>query len=240
MKKIRGLLLKDIFQTKSYFITIFLICLLFMIITIIEIIAFFYGESFGVDPESPNDLDVLKSFLNTSFFYFCIFPIYSCGGIALSFQQDERCNFDKFAISSGISRKVIIYEKAILGGLTAVPGLIFTLIVTILITATPNQAANFLVGLFLFLISCGGYLFAIGVSLVLCTFLGSVKGRVWTSLATILTLIIQAGAFVLYVAFGIDNVLYGSLIALIYLAISILFFVGSYFLSLKAYSNKEF
>ena len=75
IKKVRGLLLKDILQTKSYFITNSLICLLFLALAIFEIVLMFDNSALpGSDAEQ---LDLLKSFINSSFFYFCIFPIYN-------------------------------------------------------------------------------------------------------------------------------------------------------------------
>ena len=90
------------------------------------------------------------------------------------------------------------------------------------------------------MISISGSLLANGVSLTLCTFLGSVKGRLWSAITTMLVFIAQAAAFVLYILFGLTDVLIGSLVALIFFGLSIAFFTGAYFLSQKAYSNKEF
>ena len=45
MKKIKGLLLKDILQTKSYFISNCLLCLLFCILFVFQIFAFKNGGS---------------------------------------------------------------------------------------------------------------------------------------------------------------------------------------------------
>lgn len=242
MKKIKGLLLKDILQTKSYFITTVLLFLLFTVLAIFQIVSIYYSEpSYGNEPgETLDQLSLLQNALNSSFFYFCIFPVYSCSAIALSFQQDEKCNFDKFAISSGISRKVIVNEKVIFAGVASIPGWLSTLIISILVSTLQNEYANFLVGFYILLISISGSLLAIGVSLTLCTFLGSVKGRLWSAIATMLVFIIQSVAFVLYILFGLNNVLIGSLIALIFFGLSIGLFVGAYFLSQKAYSNKEF
>ncbi len=238
IKKVRGLLLKDILQTKSYFITNSLICLLFLALAIFEIVLMFDNSALpGSDAEQ---LDLLKSFINSSFFYFCIFPIYSSSGIALCFQQDERCNFDKFAISSGISRKLIVNERVIFGAIASIPGVIFTIVAAILVSMINNPYVSSLTGLYLALISFGGYFLTIGVSLTLCTFLGSVKGRIWTSLATILTVLLQTVAFVLYAAFGIEHILQGSIVAIGFFTISIAIFIGAYFLSLRAYLNKDF
>lgn len=242
MKKIKGLLLKDILQTKSYFITTILLVLLFTVLAFFQIVSIYYSEpSYGNEPgETLDQLSLLQNALNSSFFYFCIFPVYSCSAIALSFQQDEKCNFDKFAISSGISRKVIVNEKAIFTGVASIPGWLSTLIISILVSTLQNEYTNFLVGFYILLISISGSLLAIGVSLTLCTFLGSVKGRLWSAITTMLVFIIQSVAFVLYILFGLNNVLIGSLIALIFFGLSVAFFVGAYFLSQKAYSNKEF
>ena len=245
MKKIKGLLLKDILQTKSYFISNCLLCLLFCVLFVFQIFAFKNGGSVngyntGMPEETPNDLEILQSALFSSFFYFCIFPIYSCSGIALSFQQDERCNFDKFAISSGISRKLIVNERVIFGAIASIPGVIFTIVAAILVSMINNPYVSSLTGLYLALISFGGYFLTIGVSLTLCTFLGSVKGRIWTSLATILTVLLQTVAFVLYAAFGIEHILQGSIVAIGFFTISIAIFIGAYFLSLRAYLNKDF
>ena len=242
MKKIKGLLLKDILQTKTYFITSILLVLLFTVLAFFQIVSIYYLDSgYGNEPgETIDQLSLLQNALNSSFFYFCIFPVYSCSAIALSFQQDEKCNFDKFAISSGISRKVIVNEKAIFAGVASIPGWLSALIISILISTLQNPYVNFLVGFYILLISISGSLLANGVSLTLCTFLGSVKGRLWSAITTMLVFIAQAAAFVLYILFGLTNVLIGSLIALIFFGLSIAFFTGAYFLSQKAYSNKEF
>ena len=242
MKKIKGLLLKDILQTKTYFITSILLVLLFTVLAFFQIVSIYDLDSgYGNEPgETIDQLSLLQNALNSSFFYFCIFPVYSCSAIALSFQQDEKCNFDKFAISSGISRKVIVNEKAIFAGVASIPGWLSALIISILISTLQNPYVNFLVGFYILLISISGSLLANGVSLTLCTFLGSVKGRLWSAITTILVFIAQAAAFVLYILFGLTNVLIGSLIALIFFGLSIAFFTGAYFLSQKAYSNKEF
>lgn len=242
MKKIKGLLLKDILQTKSYFITTVLLVLLFTVLAFFQIVSIYYLDpGYGNEPgETIDQLSLLQNALNSSFFYFCIFPVYSCSAIALSFQQDEKCNFDKFAISSGISRKVIVNEKAIFAGVASIPGWLSALIISILISTLQNPYVNFLVGFYILLISISGSLLAIGVSLTLCTFLGSVKGRLWSAIATMLVFVVQTVAFVLYISFGLTDVLIGSLIALIFFGLSIGLFVGAYFLSQKAYSNKEF
>lgn len=242
MKKIKGLLLKDILQTKTYFITSILLVLLFTVLAFFQIVSIYDLDSgYGNEPgETIDQLSLLQNALNSSFFYFCIFPVYSCSAIALSFQQDEKCNFDKFAISSGISRKVIVNEKVIFAGVASIPGWLSALIISILISTLQNPYVNFLVGFYILLISISGSLLANGVSLTLCTFLGSVKGRLWSAITTMLVFIAQAAAFVLYILFGLTNVLIGSLIALIFFGLSIAFFTGAYFLSQKAYSNKEF
>ena len=237
MKKIKGLLLKDILQTKTYFITSILLVLLFTVLAFFQIVSIYDLDSgYGNEPgETIDQLSLLQNALNSSFFYFCIFPVYSCSAIALSFQQDEKCNFDKFAISSGISRKVIVNEKAIFAGVASIPGWLCVLIISILISTLQNPYVNFLVGFYILLISISGSLLANGVSLTLCTFLGSVKGRLWSAITTMLVFIAQAAAFVLYILFGLTNVLIGSLIALIFFGLSIAFFTGAYFLSQKAY-----
>lgn len=242
MKKIKGLLLKDILQTKTYFITSILLVLLFTVLAFFQIVSIYDLDSgYGNEPgETIDQLSLLQNALNSSFFYFCIFPVYSCSAIALSFQQDEKCNFDKFAISSGISRRVIVNEKVIFAGVASIPGWLSALIISILISTLQNPYVNFLVGFYILLISISGSLLANGVSLTLCTFLGSVKGRLWSAITTMLVFIAQAAAFVLYILFGLTNVLIGSLIALIFFGLSIAFFTGAYFLSQKAYSNKEF
>lgn len=242
MKKIKGLLLKDILQTKTYFITSILLVLLFTVLAYFQIVSIYDLDSgYGNEPgETIDQLSLLQNALNSSFFYFCIFPVYSCSAIALSFQQDEKCNFDKFAISSGISRKVIVNEKVIFAGVASIPGWLSALIISILISTLQNPYVNFLVGFYILLISISGSLLANGVSLTLCTFLGSVKGRLWSAITTMLVFIAQTAAFVLYILFGLTNVLIGSLIALIFFGLSIAFFTGAYFLSQKAYSNKEF
>ena len=242
MKKIKGLLLKDILQTKTYFITSILLVLLFTVLAFFQIDSIYYLDSgYGNEPgETIDQLSLLQNALYSSFFYLCIFPVYSCSAIALSFQQDEKCNFDKFAISSGISRKVIVNEKVIFAGVASIPGWLSTLIISILISTLQNPYVNFLVGFYILLISISGSLLANGVSLTLCTFLGSVKGRLWSAITTMLVFIAQAAAFVLYILFGLTDVLIGSLVALIFFGLSIAFFTGTYFLSQKAYSNKEF
>lgn len=242
MKKIKGLLLKDILQTKTYFITSILLVLLFTVLAFFQIVSIYDLDSgYGNEPgETIDQLSLLQNALNSSFFYFCIFPVYSCSAIALSFQQDEKCNFDKFAISSGISRKVIVNEKVIFAGVASIPGWLSALIISIFISTLQNPYVNFLVGFYILLISISGSLLANGVSLTLCTFLGSVKGRLWSAITTMLVFIAQTAAFVLYILFGLTNVLIGSLIALIFFGLSIAFFTGAYFLSQKAYSNKEF
>ena len=242
MKKIKGLLLKDILQTKTYFITSILLVLLFTVLAFFQIVSIYDLDSgYGNEPgETIDQLSQLQNALNSSFFYFCIFPVYSCSAIALSFQQDEKCNFDKFAISSGISRKVIVNEKVIFAGVASIPGWLSALIISILISTLQNPYVNFLVGFYILLISISGSLLANGVSLTLCTFLGSVKGRLWSAITTMLVFIAQTAAFVLYILFGLTNVLIGSLVALIFFGLSIAFFTGAYFLSQKAYSNKEF
>ena len=242
MKKIKGLLLKDILQTKTYFITSILLVLLFTVLAFFQIVSIYDLDSgYGNEPgETIDQLSILQNALYSSFFYFCIFPVYSCSAIALSFQQDEKCNFDKFAISSGISRKVIVNEKVIFAGVASIPGWLSALIISILISTLQNPYVNFLVGFYILLISISGSLLANGVSLTLCTFLGSVKGRLWSAITTMLVFIAQTAAFVLYILFGLTNVLIGSLIVLIFFGLSIAFFTGAYFLSQKAYSNKEF
>lgn len=242
MKKIKGLLLKDILQTKTYFITSILLVLLFTVLAYFQIVSIYDLDSgYGNEPgETIDQLSLLQNALNSSFFYFCIFSVYSCSAIALSFQQDEKCNFDKFAISSGISRKVIVNEKVIFAGVASIPGRLSALIISILISTLQNPYVNFLVGFYILLISISGSLLANGVSLTLCTFLGSVKGRLWSAITTMLVFIVQTAAFVLYILFGLTNVLIGSLVALIFFGLSIAFFTGAYFLSQKAYSNKEF
>ena len=242
MKKIKGLLLKDILQTKTYFITSILLVLLFTVLAFFQIVSIYDLDSgYGNEPgETIDQLSLLQNALNSSFFYFCIFPVYSCSAIALSFQQDEKCNFDKFAISSGISRRVIVNEKVIFAGVASIPGWLSALIISIFISTLQNPYVNFLVGFYILLISISGSLLANGVSLTLCTFLGSVKGRLWSAITTMLVFIAQTAAFVLYILFGLTNVLIGSLIALIFFGLSIAFFTGAYFLSQKAYSNKEF
>jgi len=242
MKKIKGLLLKDILQTKTYFITSILLVLLFTVLAFFQIVSIYDLDSgYGNEPgETIDQLSLLQNALNSSFFYFCIFPVYSCSAIALSFQQNEKCNFDKFAISSGISRKVIVNEKVIFAGVASIPGWLSALIISILISTLQNPYVNFLVGFYILLISISGSLLANGVSLTLCTFLGSVKGRLWSAITTMLVFIAQTAAFVLYILFGLTNVLIGSLVALIFFGLSIAFFTGAYFLSQKAYSNKEF
>ena len=242
MKKIKGLLLKDILQTKTYFITSILLVLLFTVLAFFQIVSIYDLDSgYGNEPgETIDQLSLLQNALYSSFFYFCIFPVYSCSAIALSFQQDEKCNFDKFAISSGISRKVIVNEKVIFAGVASIPGWLSALIISIFISTLQNPYVNFLVGFYILLISISGSLLANGVSLTLCTFLGSVKGRLWSAITTMLVFIAQTAAFVLYILFGLTNALIGSLIALIFFGLSIAFFTGAYFLSQKAYSNKEF
>ena len=242
MKKIKGLLLKDILQTKTYFITSILLVLLFTVLAFFQIVSIYDLDSgYGNEPgETIDQLSLLQNALYSSFFYFCIFPVYSCSAIALSFQQDEKCNFDKFAISSGISRRVIVNEKVIFAGVASIPGWLSALIISIFISTLQNPYVNFLVGFYILLISISGSLLANGVSLTLCTFLGSVKGRLWSAITTMLVFIAQTAAFVLYILFGLTNVLIGSLVALIFFGLSVAFFTGAYFLSQKAYSNKEF
>ena len=57
---------------------------------------------------------------------------------------------------------------------------------------------------------------------------------------TIFGLLLEGGIFYFYAGVGINNVLYGSLITFGFLLISIGIAIGLYFLSLKAYLNKEF
>ena len=76
MKKIKGLLLKDILQTKTYFITSILLVLLFTVLAFFQIISIYYFKpGYGNEPgETMDQLSLLQNALNSSFFYFCIFP----------------------------------------------------------------------------------------------------------------------------------------------------------------------
>ena len=243
MKKIKGLLLKDILQSKSYLFIYIFVYIIFAVVGIFLAISSKSGTEYFNDPNVSEEslaIGLLQSSILSCIFVFCLSPMYAASGITLSFQQDEKWNFDKFAVASGISRKSIVTEKFCFGLLVTLPSFIVSVIVAIVIAAMNTYSLKYLVVLYCLLINIGGLLIHSSVALVFNTFLGSVKGRVWLSIATIFGLLLEGGIFYFYVGVGINNILYGSLITFGFLLISIGIAIGLYFLSLKAYLNKEF
>lgn len=236
-KKVKSLILKDVLQSKTYFLSNTIMCIIFCAVFLFTFVSVVFDQKVV---DEVGKIGAFQTALFSSFYYFCIYAIYTSNGVANAYQQDEKCNFDKFAISSGIDRKLMVFEKLIFGIVCAIPGLLITLICSIFMIVTSMEFLSPLIGIYVFVISLSANFISIAISVVLNSFLGSVKGRVWSTVALALLLFaVECGVFALLTNY-VTNILYTSLITFGYLIISIIVLICGYFLSKKAYLNKEF
>ena len=100
MKKFKGLLYKDLLQSKSVFVITVFISILFGAIFLSQILTTLNGYTDGDTVVS--DFEAFQNSMLASSFYLPYLAFISCLVTLTNAELDEKCNFDKFIISSGL------------------------------------------------------------------------------------------------------------------------------------------
>lgn len=209
----KGLLLKDYINFKSYFKIYIIAIILFAIISILN-----------------NSISLLSGI--TVFITIML--------ITTSFTFDTSSKWNTFILTTPITRKDIVKGKYIL---TLIVGLIasfFTLTLTILINLTPFMA-NATTILEICIIAAVTYcitLIMMGILLPFIFKFGPEKARIilFAGFALILLLIYLLMPMIQTIPSDQNSLLYISLGLLL---ATILIYIGSYFITLKIFNNKE-
>lgn len=228
----KGLLLKEYYNTRF---TILMMMLVEIGCVAILFFAMFAGGNTNEGVEM-NRMDVLSPIYST----FGFFPYITAVFLSVSFEVDEKCNFSRFIVSTGVKRDTIVLSKHVLGLIFSIFPLIIVTVVGIVLHVIFPQFFNIL-NIFEMIVVFATGIFMINCFVVFITFtLGSVKGRIVTTFVSL----VFVAALIITTIFGIGmfggNVLTSSLICFIssfvYLLLGILF--GA--LSITSFRKKNF
>ena len=225
MNIIKGLILKDLLQLKSYWKTL-------IIYTVIFILA-------GAVQETEKGINVMIIFMLT--FGFGMF-------VMASFNYDEQAKADSYLLSFPLSKEQIVLARYILVILATIIGAIVGVIFCIVINLVTNSQVVFPDMTELAYTAIGGIF---GVSIVEaiqipCAYKwGAEKGRIY--LFIVAAAIILMGIGLLTIAqnsnlnFPISEVAYlmGSFLPIFSIILTVLIYYTSYKFSYKIYENKE-
>ena len=112
MRKYLGLLYKDLLQGWLYLLTTYIICIFIGVIAMFSL----YGEltaTTGADLVEAKQICTQALF--SSCYLFAYFGFLPSVGIMVNYEVDEKCNFTRFILASGIKRETILNEKYLYG-----------------------------------------------------------------------------------------------------------------------------
>lgn len=235
MKKLMGLIYKDVIQMKSSLIINFILDLLFIIVSIFSLISFKAGVPEDIDINS-----ITYAFSVTSdAVSFAIVVIITPYTLVLnSVGIDEKSDFTRFILSSGCNRKTIVDEKTLFGLFASIPGIIFMIIISILLMTTGNPYLDFAFTFGLMLYGILSTLFLNSLAILYSSIFSSISNQaVGVIIFMLIGGVLFGGLFLGSNFVGTNNALYffygvsGALIALI---------VASYFGAIQIYKHKDF
>ena len=226
----KGLLLKEYYYTKGIMILFIVVFLFMFVINLSEVFLF---DSSITNEE--NYFNLVLSIVTTSFVYtFCPSSL-----LGSSFAYDERSNFNKFILTSGVKRDTIVTSKLVYCAISYVfPLILFilTLILTYTVSPYKNIVSPYLAPT-LIIQMIGGIFVYISMNLFFLISFGQVKQNIIMSFVNIFV----AAILVLYMfstmfLTGFQGLLISIIVTLILTLISIIFILFSY----KKFKNKEF
>lgn len=227
MKRIFGLVYKDIVQTKS---TLILSIILYLSMMVLEVISFIMTTNEVIADPNITTLDFSMNSLFTisSAFIFGLILPSQC--LSQSFAIDEKCNFNRFILSSGATRKSIIDGKFMFALVITIFPTIFAIVLCSVlgIYATNVYITPRLIG-GLFTYTLLGTIAVSGFAILSSTFMSSISNQVvWNLLSLILSFAVYGGLFL--GAYMISNdtanaIYYGG--SVLFLILIVLFYFGS-------------
>ena len=238
MKKFKGLLYKDLLQSKSVFVITVFISILFGAIFLSQILTTLNGYTDGDTVVS--DFEAFQNSMLASSFYLPYLAFISCLVTLTNAELDEKCNFDKFIISSGLKREIIVQEKIICGFIYSIVPFITILICGFSLLIPQNPEVSILHSIFIIILSMSNFIMIIPLAELIVVFLGSYKAKQFGTLIALGVILLGMGVSILYFIFGLANHLFGALISLGYLIISLVLGFVFYKVALKKYKLKDF
>jgi MFS family permease len=239
----KGLILKELYNLKNFMILYYLIDVFLFAVYLITFIT-----SPNKDFATLTNEEIIRSAIYSgSFICLGYLLVISSIIIPISNELDEKCNFDKFIISAGVDRKLIVNSKVVLGLISfAVPFVLGTICLFLPcffsgVQGYPVFDVNYAISSFIGFVSFG--LFLLTLNLLFTTALGSVKTRVISIFTTIFIIAIYIGGIVFSYELSFmngSNALYSYAVmvplSVVVLAVGIFF----YFLSIRIYKKKQF
>lgn len=235
MKKIMGLIYKDIIQMKSSLIVNLVIELLFIIVSLISFFEFTNNPNQEIDI---NSVEYAFELIANVASYSIVVIIMPYSLVLNSIGIDEKSQFTRFILASGCSRKSIIDEKTLFGVFAAIPGIILIISMSSLLLVTNNQFITpaFVIGLALY--SMLAILFLNSIAILYSTIFSSISNQ------AVGVIIFMVVAGLLYGGIYLGSNFLGNNIALYFFygaAGALLALSGAcYFASIKIYQNKDF
>ena len=240
MNKVKGLLYKDLIQSISVIILIIVITFIFTATGLAQVLSSFRGYVEEETGAVVSDFEAFQTGLLGSCFYIPYLAFFPTIMTISNAELDEKCNFDKFILSSGVDRKIVIKEKIGLGFIFSTIPFIGCLLFNFGILIPQNPEVTVIHSLLLTLISLGNFLICIPFSECMVVFFGSFKAKQFGILIDLIIMLLECGIIILFAFFGLNNYLIGSVIAIGYLILSIILFILFYKIALKKYQLKDF
>lgn len=236
MKKLMGLIYKDIIQMKSSLIINMVLDLLFILISAISIITF--NET--LNEEIPLDsLDYAVEFIANSIGFMFVIILLPYTLVLNSISIDEKSNFTRFLLSTGCKRQTIINEKVLFGLILSAPGILFSVVIfLILFMMNGNPYITPVLCIAYFVYTVLAMVFLITITILYSTIFSSISNQaIGAVVFMIIAGLLYAGLFLSTLFIGTETINYflfgvsGALLALS---------LGAYFASIKVYQHKDF
>lgn len=201
----KGLLLKDFYNVKNLILYYALVAAVFAVVSVVS----------------------------SNIYFFCGFMIFiSVGLVSSTISYDAQDKWDRYALSSGVSRRTAVLSKYVFTVVTILCSLALGLILALVLGY--RQAVDFL--------PVVAYSFAgvLSVGIVLPCFFrfGVEKARVIYMIVIVFTVALMVGGISLFERLNFAAQAPWMLVLLAVLSVAIL--AISYFVSLRIYRNKEF
>lgn len=201
----KGLLLKDFYNVKNLILYYALVAAVFAVVSVVS----------------------------SNIYFFCGFMIFiSVGLVSSTISYDAQDKWDRYALSSGVSRRTAVLSKYVFTVVTILCSLALGLILALALGY--RQAVDFL--------PVAAYSFAgvLSVGIVLPCFFrfGVEKARVIYMIVIVFTVALMVGGISLFERLNFAAQAPWMLVLLAVLSVAIL--AISYFVSLRIYRNKEF
>ena len=236
MKKYLGLLYKDLLQGWLYLLTTYIICIFIGVIAMFTM----YGQlagSAGLDQADAREICTQALF--SSCYLFAYFGFLPSVGIMVNYEIDEKCNFTRFILASGIKRETVLNEKYLYGFLMSFISLLLLVGVAISFGVSTNPYANAQNTTAIILTGLSSLLLSVSSSIFMCALVGSVKAKTFGTFLSLFLEILTIGVFCLSVFYGVDSFLM-LIINLVFFVFSLLISLLFYYLAIRVYRKKEF